>query len=518
MLFPDAGTKDTPGNPGTAILNIDKTSIDMGVLYLGKTTYAFVVISNIGDKTSGVLVTVPAGPGISATGCTGALAPHTSCSLSIGATPTSAGVLAGSVSVSAAPGTATPLQIAVTAKVLQSSFSVAPTAIDLGNVAVGQAVQVTVTVQAESDLTGLNMGVSGPDLLVDATTTCTSVLAAGTTCAAVVNFRATTVGVATSDSIVVSQGGVSKAVPITAMVFSAAKLAATPMAASLVAGPGATSSPVDVNVGNVGGMATGLLGVALTGANAADFRITKETCSIVALDSAKFCTVTVVYAPAPTAMANEVASLTVTDTGPGASVATVALSGAMPSAAALTITGGPSLGTVAPGASGSEVVFTVTNTSVTPSGALSVAVSSPLIAISSNTCTAGLAQGNICTVGLKLTPPTSATPEAVAAILTVTAATAKVAASVTGTVVTVASYSKTIAPMMTASCALSGCHAGSSPNLWMGLDTYANVKANAAAANSAIQAGAMPIGAGVALTAADKKNFQDWVSLGAPNN
>jgi uncharacterized membrane protein len=82
----------------------------------------------------------------------------------------------------------------------------------------------------------------------------------------------------------------------------------------------------------------------------------------------------------------------------------------------------------------------------------------------------------------------------------------------------VASYSKTIAPMMTASCALSGCHAGSSPSLGIGLDTYANVKANAAVADSAIQAGAMPIGAGVALTAADKKNFQDWFSLGAPNN
>ena len=81
------------------------------------------------------------------------------------------------------------------------------------------------------------------------------------------------------------------------------------------------------------------------------------------------------------------------------------------------------------------------------------------------------------------------------------------------------SYKNTIAPMMAASCAISGpCHAGSSPALNIGLDTYAGVKANAAVSNSAIQDGSMPIGGGAKLTAADKKNFQDWVNAGTPNN
>jgi hypothetical protein len=80
------------------------------------------------------------------------------------------------------------------------------------------------------------------------------------------------------------------------------------------------------------------------------------------------------------------------------------------------------------------------------------------------------------------------------------------------------SYADVIAPMMAASCALSGCHAGASPTVGIGLDTYANVSTHASAANSAIQAGIMPIPPGANLTATDKQNFQSWVSAGAPNN
>ncbi len=87
-----------------------------------------------------------------------------------------------------------------------------------------------------------------------------------------------------------------------------------------------------------------------------------------------------------------------------------------------------------------------------------------------------------------------------------------------GTTTATVTYSKTIAPLMAASCALSGCHSGSSPVLGIGLDSYANVKANATAADGAIQAGTMPTGNGAALTATDKKNFHAWVSAGAPNN
>ena len=79
-------------------------------------------------------------------------------------------------------------------------------------------------------------------------------------------------------------------------------------------------------------------------------------------------------------------------------------------------------------------------------------------------------------------------------------------------------YSKTIAPMVAANCATSDCHGGSSPALGVGLDTYAGLKLYAVPSNKAIQDGSMPTGGGKLLTTADKKNFQDWVNAGAPNN
>ncbi len=81
------------------------------------------------------------------------------------------------------------------------------------------------------------------------------------------------------------------------------------------------------------------------------------------------------------------------------------------------------------------------------------------------------------------------------------------------------SYAKTIAPMMAASCTLSGCHEGDYPAFGIGLDSYEKVAANAQASNQAIQNESMPIGvAAAALTAADRKSFEDWVNAGAPNN
>lgn len=84
--------------------------------------------------------------------------------------------------------------------------------------------------------------------------------------------------------------------------------------------------------------------------------------------------------------------------------------------------------------------------------------------------------------------------------------------------IAVVSYTETIAPMMAASCTLSGCHGGASPLMGIGLDTYEGVKAFAAESNAAIQAKTMPIPPGADLTDTDRENFDAWVKAGAPNN
>ncbi len=82
----------------------------------------------------------------------------------------------------------------------------------------------------------------------------------------------------------------------------------------------------------------------------------------------------------------------------------------------------------------------------------------------------------------------------------------------------VPSYAKTIAPMMAASCAMSGCHDGTTRVAGVALDTYDDVKANAEASNTTIQNKTMPMGSAPPLTDADRQSFDSWVKAGAPNN
>jgi hypothetical protein len=83
-----------------------------------------------------------------------------------------------------------------------------------------------------------------------------------------------------------------------------------------------------------------------------------------------------------------------------------------------------------------------------------------------------------------------------------------------GDAVAQVSYATQIAPLLSANC--TSCHGGSGPSAGISLNSYANVKANANAANSAIQAGIMPPAG--ALSAANKLLFQTWVNQGMQNN
>jgi hypothetical protein len=426
-----------PSDAHTGGLVCPVASVSVGTLTVGTTSMpATAVVTNTGATTA-VFIS-PTGVGLSVSGCTGALPTGASCTLSITVTAIAAGAIAGSVDVSAAPGTGTHLRITVTGLAVAGSFFVTPSSIYLGDVSMGEVVPIQVTVTTSGDLIGLVEGLQGPDLKINTTsTTCTSTLPAGNSCVIAAYFTATTVGSPVADSIVVSQGGVVKAVPVTANVLAPAKLAVTPTSAELTATPGTSSSGLDVNVGNMGGMSTGSLAVSLGGPDASYFAIVEDRCSIVTLAAGRYCVVTLTYTPPPDISHAETATLTITDKGPAGSTASVRLTGGPVGGPALSIAGGPTLGSVAPGAIGAETLFTVTSNSATPTGALTVSLTSPLITISSNTCAAKatLNKGESCTIGLRLAPSQGTLPQAVAGLLTVSAENAgTTSASVTGTV------------------------------------------------------------------------------------
>lgn len=130
-----------------ATLTADRSSVDLlpngrqldggapKPIPLGTAGTATVVVTNGGSLASGALAVV-AGPGLATSGCTGALAPGASCSLTISATPTVVGDFSSNVSIWATPGATAPLSIVVTATVVASpsirSFVADPPVLPVG--------------------------------------------------------------------------------------------------------------------------------------------------------------------------------------------------------------------------------------------------------------------------------------------------------------------------------------------------------------------------------------------------
>jgi hypothetical protein len=277
--------------------------------------------------------------------------------------------------------------------------------IPMGTMAPPQAITLTTS----GTVTGLTVTASGTDISIDTSaTTCTATLSTGASCVVVVNFAALSFGSKNSDAIVFSSGGVNETVPVIANVPTPAALAIDPSAPeSLFINEGETGPTVPFTVVNGGGTATGVLTVALAGPDAADFRITNNTCFLLA--PLATCTFSVVFEPSMQSAAARTATLTVIDTGASAFSLSVPLSATVLTPSYVAITPSTAnLGKVLVGATGSANVFTVINTRVDPS-TVSVSLSSSEFRLASDTCTGKtLAPGDAgCSFAVTFTPATS---------------------------------------------------------------------------------------------------------------
>lgn len=415
----DAGPEEV-GSPVGAVLNITPNSVNFGTVSLGNSATATVAVVNTGTTASGTLTVLPSF-GVMVTGCTGVLQPQASCTVTITVVPTNAGAFDGLISIAADPGAIPPLQVSVSGMViLPGQFTVSPAAINLGTIPAGVlAPPQTITVSALSSLTDLSVTTSGPEVTREVASTCLSTLPAGITCTVVMGFWATSTG-SKSGSVIISAGGTTVVVPITATVVNPAKLVVTPTTAAFATAVNIASSPITIGVGNAGDIATGALSATITGPNAADFAVMTNTCTLLA--PLNICAIAIVFTPRATSAAPKTASLTVRDFGADASTAIVALTGTAYSGPSLDITSAKSdLGTVPVGTTGAATAFTVTNTGDVATGTLTVSASSAEFVISGNTC-AGftLAPRGSCTVSLALKPTSIGVK---AAVLTVSGTT-----------------------------------------------------------------------------------------------
>jgi len=188
--------------------------------------------------------------------------------------------------------------------------------------------------------------------------------------------------------------------------------------AALVAAPGSaafggvllgSSSPtMAVTISNSGTATTGPIAASLTGTSAAQFAIVGNTCASLAPTAS--CVVTLRYSPTVRGLAS--ASLAVTAAPGGA--ANVALSGNGLAPALLTITP-PSrfFGSQPITSPGTPFNFIVTNNGDVPTGLPSAPVITGVDAaefdLVGHTCSAALAPGASCSIGVRFSPSTTGT-------------------------------------------------------------------------------------------------------------
>ena len=416
----EAGATEAGGSSQTevgsllgAVLVVSVGSINIGTIDVGKTVSGAIALTNVGTTASGPLTLLP-GVGMTVAGDLSALLPGDTRTIIWTTTPTTVGSFASSISIAANPGAQPPLAIKVIGLAVEpGQFSVTPAAIDLGTIPVGAtAPKQTITVTAQGALTDLSILSSGADVKIEASSTCVSTLAAGTTCTVVASFVTAFAG-PKSDSIVISAGNLTRTVAITATAVPLAKLAISPATVAFAAAVNAESSAVVLNVVNIGGVSTGALNASITGADAIDFKIVANDCML--LDSASFCAISVVFAPRSANTSSKTARLTVQDNNDaGGSAVQATLTGTVYSPPTLAITSAQSdLGSVPVGATGAATVFTVTNSGDAASGPLEVSVTSSEFAIVGDACTGvPLAKDRSCTVSLALKPTTLGTKSA----------------------------------------------------------------------------------------------------------
>jgi hypothetical protein len=208
---------------------------------------------------------------------------------------------------------------------MPSLFSISPPSVDLGNLVVGTAApKKAITVTAAVPLSDLTVSTGGAEFSIDEASTCTTVLAAGSSCTVLVGLTAASAG-SKSGSIVIKSRDQVRTVPVTAKAQAPAQLVIAPANATFGASVGQTSPAVAFNVGNVGDVPTGSLNAAIGGTTPTDFAITSNNCTSLAPQA--ICIVSAVYRPTAASAASSSATLTVIDSDLGASPVSAGLNG-----------------------------------------------------------------------------------------------------------------------------------------------------------------------------------------------
>ncbi len=342
--------------------------------------------------------------------CAAGVAAGGTCTLNISFTPTTAGVIAGTVSLTDS-GTGAIQSVPVTGTGISATVTLSPSSVTFANQSVGAsspASIVTLTNTGAQSLTITSILLTGTNAGdFSQTNTCGSSVSAGGSCTISVVFKPTASGTRSASlSISDSASGSPQTVALTGTgVAPAVSLSPTSLTFGSFA-VGSSSSPMSVTLSNTGNSTLTLTSITVAGLDPSDFTQTNN-CGT-SLAAATNCTINVTFTPV--AAGSRTASISVADNATGSPQAvtltgTGSSSGISFSTSSLTFPA-QGVGTSSP-ANGVTLFNTGTGT-LTISG-ISFTGTNPGDFSQTNTCGSSVASGANCTISVTFTPAATGT-------------------------------------------------------------------------------------------------------------
>jgi hypothetical protein len=352
-----------------------------------------------------------------------ALAADSDCQLTVEFVPTQPGAAAGTLTFTDGAGTQT-VQLSGTGAAMPTD-SLSPMSVSFSATAVGQlsaAQPVVLTNSGDLALTSIAVAVSGP---FQTSNNCGTQLAGLSACTISVVFAPTAIASQTG-VLTVSDALRVQTVQLSGIGVQPATLSVSPGSLTFaVQSVGTASTPQIVTITNNGGVAAANVGFQISGAAAASFAVGTTTCAATLANSGS-CTVQVIFTPV--AAGGSVATLTVSSATGGVKPVTVALNGAGNAPSGLNVNPAQLIfAATVVGTSSSVQTVTISNNGNATVSQLTLFASLGFN-LTQNTCSASLAAGASCTVGVVFAP---AATGAATGTLSITSASADPPANVT---------------------------------------------------------------------------------------
>jgi hypothetical protein len=389
---------------GTAAGAVSMTpaSINFGEVAVGTMSSPLqVAVANNGSSAvpiTSVGITAPFM--ISSNACgTSALVADADCQVTVVFQPTQLGAVSGTLTLIDGAGTQTVTLNGTGAAPPTDTLNA--TSVTFPATAVGQlsaAQTVTLSNSGDLALTGIAISVSAG---FQTSNNCGTQLAGHSTCSVSVVFAPAQVGSQTGE-LSVSDALHTQTVALSGTGVQQAVLSVNPTSLSFsTQNVDVASAPAILTISNTGGVAAANVGFQITGTAESSFATGTSSCTAT-LVSGNSCTVQVIFTP--NGAGGSAAAIIITSSTLGVKAVTVPLNGSGQAVSGLNVS--PAQLTFAPtviGANSAAQTVTVSNTSSSQASQLVLAASAGF-ALTQNTCTATLAGGLNCSVGVVFAP------------------------------------------------------------------------------------------------------------------